>query len=278
MDHEDVLEQLELAAVEPGGLDRLMAGDTTAAAAIVGHLAGCEVCADEFGRLGRAVPLLRDVVRTTPPTDLRERTLAFVRTHGEPRGTGASVVVPSVVVAAPPVIAPSPSPVHRFTSVLPWAAGLAAVIALVIAGITVMAQRDATDRLAAQTRVVAALEAVNAATIEITSGPDGEWVTLTSSTGGPTAGTLLFSPSTTRLVVVATDLQRPPSGQEYRCWVEVDGRREDVGRMFFADALALWVGETPAISDVPAGTNFGVSLTEVGSTSLEADPVVVGQL
>src|SRR6476660_981082 len=37
MDHDDVLEQLELAAVEPGGIDRLVAGDTPIAAAVVGH-------------------------------------------------------------------------------------------------------------------------------------------------------------------------------------------------------------------------------------------------
>ena len=88
MDHNDVLEQLELAAVEPGGLDRLVAGDTPTAAAVVAHLAGCERCAEELRRLGRAAPLLRDVVRTTPPADLRDRTLAYVREHGRPRGTG----------------------------------------------------------------------------------------------------------------------------------------------------------------------------------------------
>ena len=47
MDHDDVLEQIELAAIEPGGLERLMAGDTAMAAAVVGHLAGCERCAEE---------------------------------------------------------------------------------------------------------------------------------------------------------------------------------------------------------------------------------------
>ena len=89
MDHDEVLEQLELAAVEPDGLTRLMAGDTATAAAVAGHLAGCDPCASEFQRLSRAAPLLRDVVRTTPPADLRERTLAFVRQYGDPRGAAA---------------------------------------------------------------------------------------------------------------------------------------------------------------------------------------------
>ncbi len=91
MDHDDVLEEIELAAVEPGGLARLMAGDTPVAAAVVGHLAGCERCAEELRRMSRAAPLLRDVVRTTPPADLRDRTLAYVREYGRPRGDEAGV-------------------------------------------------------------------------------------------------------------------------------------------------------------------------------------------
>ena len=46
MDHEETREQLELAAVEPGGIDRLMAGDTATAQAVAAHVAGCPACAD----------------------------------------------------------------------------------------------------------------------------------------------------------------------------------------------------------------------------------------
>ena len=44
---------MEIAAAEPDGLDRLMAGDTSEAAAVAGHLAGCEACAGELMRLRR---------------------------------------------------------------------------------------------------------------------------------------------------------------------------------------------------------------------------------
>ena len=71
MDHEAVREQIELAAVEPDGLDRLMAGDTPTAQAVAGHLAGCPACTDELGRLQRSAALLRDDVRAMPPADLR---------------------------------------------------------------------------------------------------------------------------------------------------------------------------------------------------------------
>src|SRR4029450_5815692 len=94
MDHDDVLEQIELAAIEPGGLERLMAGDTAMAAAVVGHLAGCERWAEELRRLSRAAPLRRDVVRTTPPAGRRERALPYVREHGRTRGEAAATAGP----------------------------------------------------------------------------------------------------------------------------------------------------------------------------------------
>ena len=90
MDHDATREQLELAAAEPGGLDRLMAGDTAIAQAVAAHLAGCPSCTDELARLERASSLIRSVVRERPPADLRERTLAAVRAAGVPRGAAVA--------------------------------------------------------------------------------------------------------------------------------------------------------------------------------------------
>jgi hypothetical protein len=277
MDHDDVLEQLELAAVEPGGLERLMAGDTAMAAAVVGHLAGCDSCSEELRRLSGAEPLLRDLVRTTPPADLRERTLAYVRANGRPRGEVAAATDTS---PTPLPVAQQPAPAAdrgrgRFERALPWFASAAAVLALVVAGATYVTGRAELER---QSAAIRGLEALNQATIAITADPDASRVELVSTSGGSTAGTLLFSPSTTELTVTATDLEEPPSGKEWRCWVEVDGQRLDVGRMFYAEDLAFWVGETPAVSDLPDGTWFGVSLTDVGGTTLDADPVISGEL
>jgi hypothetical protein len=275
MDHEDVLEQLELAAVEPTGLDRLMAGDTPMAAAIVGHLAGCDTCAEELRRLSRAVPLLRDFIRTTPPADLRARTLEYVTMHGRGRGAvddGMQAPSDTARPVAMPTVRPS-----RAARALRGAVAAAAAIAIAIAvgAFGVIATRSDLDQ---QARAVAALEAVNQATLEITADDDGRRVQLAATGASATSGTLLFSPSTTKLVVVAKELQAPPADKEYRCWMEVDGRREDVGRMFFAGDLAFWVGETPAVSDAPDGTAFGVSLTDVASPTLDADPVILGEL
>ena len=268
MDHDDVLEEIELAAVEPGGLARLMAGDTPVAAAVVGHLAGCERCAEELRRMSRAAPLLRDVVRTTPPADLRDRTLAYVREYGRPRGDEAGVAAAHAAAASGAVI-----PRRRRFPV--WLAAAAAVIVLIVGSAGFIAGRAEVDRYG---NAVNALEAVNEATLDISADPESRRVVLASTDGGSTTGTLLFSPETSKLVVVASDLALPPSGKEYRCWVVVDGQRKNVGKMFFADELAYWVGDTPEVSAIPDGTQFGVSLSDVGRTSLDAEPVIVGEL
>ena len=284
MEHDEVLEQLELAAVEPDGLARLVAGDTAIAAAVAGHLAGCDACTSEFQRLGRAAPLLREVVRTTPSADLRERTLEFVRVHGVPRGaaaTAAAAEAPSAATgatAAPVPAAPTrPATRSRIARALPWAATIAAAVVISVLATTFLVDSRVSQRLADQDRAIGGLEAVTSATIDITAQPDVERVRLAAA-DLDTTGTLLFSPSTTRLVVVATGLERPPAGREYRCWVELNGKRENVGRMFFADDLAYWVGDTPAISEAGPGTTFGVSLGDLGTTSIDAPPVITGQL
>lgn len=279
MDHEDALERLELAAVEPGGLDRLMAGDTVDAAATVAHLAGCDACTDELRRLTRAVPLLRDVVRTTPPADLRARTLDHVRVHGRPRGRVPADARPGPVEAGvPPVQYPAVAAAAPWTTrILPWVATLAAAVLLSV-GISSVLMRGADERLASQAQAIEGLSEVTTATLAITAQADARRVALAATGDGATTGALLFSPSTTRLVVVADGLTRPAAGREYRCWMEIGGERSPVGRMFFAGDLAYWVGDTPEVSGAVPGTTFGVSLVDVAGGSLGADPVIVGDL
>ena len=165
MDHDDVLEQIELAAVEPGGLERLMAGDTPAAAAVVGHLAGCDRCAEELRRMARAAPLLRDVVRTSPPADLRDRTLAYVREHGRPRGQDTpSTSTPTAAAPTTPTAAPADGGPSRRRSRIPaWMAAAAAAAVLLVGSVGFMAGRADVDRY---DKAVNALEAVNRATLD----------------------------------------------------------------------------------------------------------------
>ena len=66
MEHADALERIEIAAAEPRGLERLMAGDTPEAAAVAGHLAGCPACVEELARIRRTADVARDVIRAQP--------------------------------------------------------------------------------------------------------------------------------------------------------------------------------------------------------------------
>ena len=76
----------------PVGLDRLVAGDTAEAAAIAGHLAGCEIlCRGAAALLRRVAGLARVVIAEAPDPELKERTLAFVRTVGRDRSAPASM-------------------------------------------------------------------------------------------------------------------------------------------------------------------------------------------
>lgn len=296
MDHVQVRDALELAALEAGALDRLMAGDTPEAAAVAGHLAGCPACATELERLRRAVPLLRDVIRTTPAPELRERTLSFVRERGTARAPAAPAGTPgptlparrasdgderpaprtsAVADAARREIAPLAVP-DRASSPLSWVAAIAAAVVLSVLATSLLLG----GRFEQQQRAIAGLEAVTAATISVTTEPDARRVDLAGAAQPAASGSLLFSPGTTELVVVARGLERPATGREFRCWLEVDGERQVVGRMYFAGELAYWVGETPEVAALAGGADvrFGVSLVDVGAATLDTDPVLVGQL
>ena len=290
MDHDTTREQLELAAVEPGGLDRLVAGDTATAQAVAGHLAGCLSCTAELGRLQRASTLIREVAREIPPADLRERTLATVRAAGVARGAGADVEIGALgsAVAVPtgaspaagalPAVGPTSPPVQaRSRSTLGWVAAVAAVVVLSVTATSVIVGGRVDERLAAQARTIGALEKVTSATLLITSEPDVRRVALSGAEPG-LAGSLLFSPSTSELVVVATGLRPPPAGQEYRCWVEQAGERQGVGKMFFSEQLAYWVGPVPAIKGLVGEATFGVSLVDLDGAALDSEPVLDGGL
>jgi hypothetical protein len=301
MDHNATREHLELAALEPGGIDRLIAGDTATAQAVAAHLAGCQACTGELARLDRASRLIAAVVRATPSADLRERTLASVRALGRPRGVGSAAGTPlagatlagaTLGAAAPVALAtPVPRPIATPTigqtpavsrggrrAVLGWVAAIAAAVVLSVATTSIVVGWRVDQRLAEQTDTIGVLEEVTTATLRVTADSGSRHVVLTSTSDPNLDGSLVFSPSTAELVVVATGLTRPPAGQEFRCWVEQAGKRTPVGRMFFSDDLAYWIGPVPAVSGVSSGATFGVSLVDASGAAVDSSPVLVGGL
>jgi anti-sigma-K factor RskA len=276
MDHDTIREQLELAAAEPGGLERLMAGDTPAAQAVAAHLAGCPACTDELARLERSATLIRGVVRATAPADLRERTLAAIRTAGVPRGSGSTTSARHAAAEPSALVARSAGARSgRFAR--GWFAAIAAAVVLSVVATSLIVGSRVDQRLAVQAETVEALQEVAIATLQITGEPDARRVALAGGTAG-LEGDLIFSPRTSELVVVATGLTPPPPGREYRCWVEEAGQRERVGKMFFSDDLAYWIGPAPAVAGLVSGATFGVSLVDADGSATDTEPILRGSL
>jgi hypothetical protein len=167
---------------------------------------------------------------------------------------------------------------RRLVPVLGWVATVAAAVTLSVVATSVLVGSRVDSQLAAQAVTIEGLQKVTNATLTVTAQPDAQRVALANPSDPDVYGGITYSPSTAELVVVASGLTPPPGGQEYRCWVEIDGTRQRVGKMFFTGDLAFWVGPTPAISGVSSGATFGVSLVDAAGSAVDTDPVLVGEL
>jgi len=264
-DHRDVRAALELAAVEPGGLDRLEAADTPEAAAVVGHLAGCPACLEEMARLRRADTLLRPILASEPDPALRERTLAYVRALGVPRDPAGPL---SSADAARRV----PGAPHRGAR-LRWVAALAAVLVIGLLGGAFVAGAGAPRGNADPATALAAVARETGALLQA---GDARQIALLDGAGAA-GGTLILSPSAGRILVAAADLPAPPAGAGYRCWVEVGGTRTELGSMWWAGGVAWWSGDVDLPAEIPAGVGYGVSLVSDGASGPGTD-VLTGEL
>ena len=283
MEHAEARELLEIAAVEPGGFDRLAAGDTAEAAALASHVAGCSECAAELERLRRASIVIRDALRASPPPYLRDRTLAFVAAVGRPLGAeissppAASGMEELVVASGPSDVAQPPAARRVGAGGRPWIAAIAAAVAIAVLGTSMLVSSSRDSVIQAQATQIASLAKVATWSLRIDGQPDATYVDLAAPDGtAGVDGTLAFSPGTKELVVLAEGLKQPPAGMQYRCWVEINGSRRRIGQMFFGGDVAYWVGAADTIAEAGPGTTFGVSLVPADGDSLAPDPVLQG--
>jgi hypothetical protein len=262
-EHALAREALEVAAVEPRGLDRLEAGDTPEAAAVVGHLAGCPSCLDELGRLRRTELLLRPIVAELPDPALRERTLAFVREVGVRREAPSPSTLGAVPAAGPtsvPARAPAASG-RRRAAVPAWLASLAAALVVGLVGGSLLAGQGGPE---GNTDPAVALAAASREAAAMSAAGDVVEVPLADASGA-TLGTALLAPAADRVLVLATGLDPAPAGYEYRCWVEVGGSRTAIGTMWPAGDVSWWAGAVDLPAELPPGAVYGVSLVEAGA-------------
>jgi hypothetical protein len=279
MDHADTLERIEIAAVEPEGLERLMAGDTPDGAAVAGHLAGCPACTAELARIRRTSELAREAIRSLPDPALRDRTLTFVRVVGRDRSTAALEALPEPAPipgttparAAPLRVVPRDRRWFTALSGLAAAVVIAGVLGFAAAGVV---RAPVTDQHLAENAV---LSAVAETTLRVEQQADATHLVLASVNGdAAVTGTLLFSPSSGELVMVADGLGPAPAGKEYGGWVAVDGEKRRIGRMYTGGELQAWAGPVDGLAALPPGAVFGVSLVPVGGGA--GEPVLTGQL
>jgi hypothetical protein len=277
MDHAEALELIELAAVEPDGFERLVAGDTPQSSAVAGHLAGCPACVEQLAHIQHTATLAREVIRSQPDPALRERTLALVREVGQDRSALASTEAgPVGMLAAPPspAASPPPRPIRPAWTRPPWVAvaGIAAALILAVGlGYAVATIRSPADDLRSE---VAVLQATTAATLRLEAAPDTQRVALTATEAGAgSAGDVLFSPSSEELLLIATGLAPLEPGQEYGCWLEVNGERRRIGEMYAGGDLQSWAGQVDGLADLPPESVFGVSLVPEDGSGI---PVLTG--
>ncbi len=277
-EHEEIRELMELAAVEPDGLDRLEAGDTPGSAVVVGHLVGCSDCLDEMARLRRAETLLRPILASEPDPGLRERTLALVRAVGVARdGISATAVAYADGRLAPmQQSAAAPDPLaqaddrregrrRRAVGVPAWAATLAAALVVGLLGGALLVGNGAPG---GGGDAAVALQEVAGETTTLMAASDVQEVVLVDAAGTP-AGSVVLSASAGRLLVTATALDEPTNGAEYRCWVQVGDTRTPIGTMRWAAGVAWWTGPVAIPADLPPGVVYGVSLVTAGSSDAE---------
>jgi anti-sigma-K factor RskA len=277
MDHAEALERIEIAAAEPEGLERLMAGDTPDAAAVAGHLAGCDSCQAQLVAIRRTAVLARRVIEAEPDPELKERTLAFIREVGRDRSGRPATASPAAAPSAPaetppPNVVPMDRPasphvpgrpvrVRRWIAVGAMAAAVVIALAAGFAGGSIVSPGSQSVQ-----QEVAVLRETTQGTIRVSAQPDAQKVALVATDAAPSGaeGTVLFSGTSGELVMVATGLSAPPAGMEYGCWIETNGERRRIGKMYPGGELHAWVGDVDGLDNLPAGSVFGVSLSPIG--------------
>ena len=273
MDHGTAHERIEDLLLDPARLEELGSSTAPADLALREHLSGCPACQSDLDTWARLQAALSDALPGSAaaeaanvqpidlPPSLRTRVLASVR--------AASAEAP---------LAPIPMVSERRR----WAflrsprgawVGLAAALVVLVVGAGLLIDQAA--RLNTAQEEAHGLTAAMAAVDRVLATPDHRVVTLTTAQGA--AG---GSISWTRhdLVVLSTALTAPKPGEVYRCWLNSDGNGWAVGKMYFAEGTAYWVGSLDEWASFEIGptTEFKVSLEPPGADpSTRSGPVVL---
>jgi len=274
MDHAAAHERIEDLLLEPARLDALERSTVPQDVALREHLAGCPACTADLESLrhlqvavGRSLPAgatpearAAVVEPIEVPPSLRASVLAAI---GDPeRGASSGPGAPIAITRGRPARALAP--------LLGLAASLAILVGsgLVVAdqlGQRAAAEADARE-LTAAIAVVDRMLATEHKVVEL------------STTAGTAAGTISWSRHD--WVVLTKALAEPPTGKEYLCWLETDGRNVPIGRMEFAGPTAYWVASLDEWQTWEIGptTRFVVTLEASGAAKRTGPAILDARL
>ncbi len=155
-------------------------------------------------------------------------------------------------------------------------AAAAAVVIAVGVGYAIGGAAQQSD-LEASAAEVAILSDAATTALRIEAQPDAQRVPLAPTpAGGDATGTLTFSAGTGELVALAAGLEPEAGDEEYGCWVEADGERRRLGKMYWAGEVWTWAGPVDGLDALPPGAVFGVSRSADDGT--KGEPVLTGDL
>jgi hypothetical protein len=288
LSHSAAHEQLADLALEPAALQRLareVDGVLGSAPAdpLAAHVATCAACRAEIANWQRVHGTVAEALAgpdgPQPLEDLaledRVAAPASLRMAVQGIPAGDRRAAEGVATGAAGSIAAIPSsPRGRGLRPTAWMLPLVAVLAVVVvAGGLLLDQAGRLNRANAE---AAALAAVTVTLDRVIRDPEHRIVELRTP-GGTAGGSVVWSSHD--LVVLTSTLAAPPGNAVYRCWVELDGKRSPVGRMFFAEGTGYWTGSLDdwATISLGAASTFGISL-EPASGSTGSPAVLAAQL
>ena len=271
MDHAAAHERIEDLLLEPVRLAAFARSTAPGDLALRDHLDGCPACRADLetwarlqAALGDALPgsaaeAGRAVERVDLPASLRARVISAVR-------SGEGPIAPVAMAEE------RPRTQWRAQTILAGP-GLAAALVVLAVGAGLLV--DQAGKLAAAQADAQGLADAMAAVDRVLVEPQHRVVAL-STPDGTAAGSISWTRHD--LVVLTSALQAPNPGEVYRCWLSDDGTGWAIGKMYFTDGTAYWVGTLDQWASFEIGptTMFRVSLEPPGADPAKrSGPIVL---
>ncbi|MFF2720993.1 anti-sigma factor domain-containing protein [Streptomyces sp. NPDC058011] len=207
------------------------------------HLGDCEACTQEVRELSATAARLGLAVAESPPRELRERVLREITTvrqeapsHGRPGRTSGS------------------GRTGRWSS---YALAACIAVAAAFGGVAVWQNQVAQDARQEANQATRQSEQL----AEVLSAPDAK--TTSSDLGGGARATVVVSQDRNRAVILASGMERPPSGKVYQLWFNDEGTMRSAGLMdpSASDDAVLLDGP------VDRATGMGITVEPAGGSA-----------